>query len=179
MKKFINKYRVFDKIQERILGYRASDEMQEKVLGRACIVCTIVTVIYLLIEATYKCIMTKDILNSTWEIALVIIIFIILKLGTKNQKEMNLPKSILGNTLPTEKTISARIKRMIAYVFDSILFAAISVFFSYILDSTNTNYLIFEAISSFMISLVIDYKIGEKRCKKYEEWEESLDLEEE
>lgn len=179
MKKIINKYRVFDKMQEKILGYRVSDEMQEKVLGRACIVCTIVTLIYLLIEATYKYITTKDILNSTWEIALVIIICIILKFGTKNQKEMNLPKSILGNTLPTEKTMSARIKRIIAYVCDSIFFAVVSVFFSYILDSTTPRYLIFEAISSFIISLVIDYKVGEKRCKKYHEWEESLDLEEE
>ena len=88
---------------------------------------------------------------------------------------MNLPKSVLGKKLPTEQTKQARKKRLISYICESILFATISFIFDYIFDSEVPAYPFIELISLFIISLFIDYIIGEKRCKSYTEWEIYLD----
>lgn len=154
---------------------RPFDEMQEKALGKAGIICSIVTILYLVIEATYKYNLTKDILDCTWEIILILIICIIYRLCTIDPKEMNLPKSVLGKKLPTEQTKQARKKRLISYICESILFATISFIFDYIFDSEVPAYPFIELISLFIISLFIDYIIGEKRCKSYTEWEIYLD----
>lgn len=161
-----------------IIKNKAIDEMQERLMGRAGIICVEITILYLIIECIYKYITTKDILNCTWEIGLILIIAVVFRVITRNDKEMNLPKSILGKRLPTEQTKGAKMKRVFAYLCDSMIFTTVQVIFTYILDSESPTYILIEAIMIFTISFVIDYKMGEKRCRSYEEWESSLDEEE-
>lgn len=154
---------------------KAFDEMQEKSLGEAGVICTSVAIMYLTIEATYKYVTTRDISNSSWEIILILIICAVFSLVIRGQKEMNLPKSTLGKVLPTEQMGYARNQRIISYVCDSVLFSIALTAITYAIDSGSLFKLLIEAVLLFIISLTLNYAIGERKCRKYEEWEKSLD----
>lgn len=152
------------------------DEMQEKAIGRAGIICTVITVIYLLAISIYKYIMTKDILKCSEELGLLMIICVVFYLCIGNQKEMNLPKTITGITLPTDENKVSIRKRFFAYLIDSLMFSVALIIITYVFERT-TKHLLLEGISLFLVSLILDYIIGEIRCKKYRQWEKELDNE--
>ncbi|MBS4537948.1 hypothetical protein GOQ27_05715 [Clostridium sp. D2Q-11] len=161
-------------------GNRVIDERQERKIGKAAIISSLVTYFYLLVEITYKYIKTKDISSLDWEIILLILNSVIFYLVTRDQKEMNLPKSILGKKLPTSQSKEARKKRFISYIYQSILFSVsigvITFIFSVMkVDSISYFNILLEILGLFLISLIIEYIIGERRCKKYVKWEKSLD----
>ena len=68
-----------------IIKNKAIDEMQERLMGRAGIICVEITILYLIIECIYKYITTKDILNCTWEIGLILIIAVVFRVITRNE----------------------------------------------------------------------------------------------
>lgn len=149
------------------------DERQTQAIGNAESLITLITFIYLLIEITYKYVSTKNILNCSWEIVLLIIIGIVFVVATRKQKELNLPKSIFGKTLPTEKSKSAHKKRLISYMVTSMFFACaftvLTVIFSLLgVDEVYSIYLIgLQFVGLFIIFFILDYILGEHQCIKY------------
>lgn len=154
------------------------DEMEQKTLGKAGVICSTIIIFYLLIESTYKYINTKDISNCSHELILLSIICCIFYLFISKQKEMNLPKSFLGKTLITEQTKDAYKRRVTSYIYDSISFTIGLSVITYMVDSIKPSIALLETIGLFIISLLFSYIIGEKKCKRYEKWQKSLDEEE-
>jgi hypothetical protein len=163
------------------LGNKILDERQERSIGNAGGIISLITFFYLLIEITYKYVSTKDILSCNWEIVLLIIILFIFTVATRKQKELNLPKSIFGRTLPTEKTKAARKNRVISYSLSSLFFAVsiivLTVVFSLlgVEEVYSILFLSLEFVGLFIISFILDYVLGEHRCKKYNHWLETID----
>lgn len=162
-------------------GNKILDERQERTIGNAGVITYLITVLYLLIEITYKYVSTKDILNCNWEIVLLIIISAVFAFAIRKQKELNLPKSILGKILPTENTKEAYKRRLLSYFLNSLCFAigitVLTVIFSLLgVDEVYSILLLgLEFAGLFIVSFVLDYVWGEHRCKKYNQWLETID----
>ena len=160
------------------------DEMQQKVVGDAGVVCTVVTFIYLLVECVYKYIKTKDIFSCTWELGLLILISVIFYLFVGRIKEMNVPKTVFGRALPTDKSKESKRKRMVSYVVEALVFSialsVISFGFSKMgVDAMGYTEILIEAVGLFIVAGLINFVVGEYYCNKYEKWIKSLDEEDE
>lgn len=162
-------------------GNKILDERQKEAIGNAGVITTLITIFYLLIEITYKYVSTKDILSCNWEIVLLIIISAVFAVAIRKQKELNLPKSIFGRTLPTEKTKAAYKRRLLSYFLNSLCFAVgitvFTVIFSRLgVDEVYSIYFLgLEFAGVFIGSFVLDYVWGEHQCKKYNQWLETID----
>lgn len=54
-------------------NYPMIDERQRRSIGDVSTIIVIVTILYLLVEITYKYVTTKDILTTSWEIILLLL----------------------------------------------------------------------------------------------------------
>jgi hypothetical protein len=157
------------------------DERQTQSIGNAGGIITLITVFYLLIEITYKYVSTKDILSCSWEIILLIIISVVFIVANRKEKELNLPKSIFGRILPTEKTKAAHKTRVISYFFKSLSLAVSLIFFTVIFSLLGVEevypipLLVLQFAGIFIIFFVLDYIWGEHLCKKYNQWLKNID----
>ena len=158
------------------------DEMQTKVIGDAGVVCTTVTFIYLLVESVYKYIKTKDIFSCTWELGLLILISAIFYLFVGRIKEMNVPKTVFGRELPTDKSKESKRKRRVSYLGEALVFSvALSVicfgFSNMGVDPMGYTEILIEAVGLFIVAGLINFIAGEYSCNRYEKWIKSLDEE--
>lgn len=156
------------------------DEMQQKVVGDAGVICTVVTFVYLLVECVYKYIKTKDILSCSWELGLLLIISVIFYLFIGRIREMSVPKTVFGRTLPTDKSKESRVKRIKSYLLEALLFlvalSVITLVFSKMgVDIVSGKEILIEGVGLFVIATIINFFFGEYSCNKYEKWIKSLD----
>lgn len=162
------------------------DERQRKLGLKACGAAILLTYIYLLIEIFYRLFSTKNIENCTWEIGLIILISgTILFVGRKDEAIL-LPKKISGKELPVDLTRACKRERIKNYFLDSIIFSGSMIFISLVLifvwKIPLDSYLMLSGISKelnitlncfvefvflFIISLIIDYSLGEYQIHKY------------
>lgn len=167
--------------KHNVLGNKILDERQEQAIGNSGVVITLITFFYLLIEITYKYVSTKDILSCNWEIVLLIIMSAVFAVANRKQKELNLPKSILGRPLPTEETKTAHKRRVISYFLEALCFAVGMTVFTvtFSLMGVEEVYSILllglEFVGLFIVSFVLDYIWGEHLCKKYNQWLRTID----
>lgn len=170
-----------DKKTEHKQTYPVIDERQGKAVGQVSTIIVVFTVIYLLIEATYKYITTQDILMATWEIILLVLIGSIFLLGIRSNKEMNLPTSFLGKSLPTEESKKARNIRLKSYLIESITSSAvitgISLFFTFIEVEEPLSVPEYSVgfIGFIAIYFIMSYIFGEYSIKKYNKYMANLD----
>ncbi|WP_062532982.1 hypothetical protein [Jeotgalibaca dankookensis] len=162
-------------------NYPMIDERQRRSIGDVSTIIVVLTIFYLLVEITYKYVTTKDILTTSWEIILLLLIGFIYLIGIKTNKEMNLPTSFLGKQLPTDQSSKAKIRRIKAYVIESLASSAaitgLTLFFTFI--EVEVKLSLIEYIVSFFglmaIYFVLSYLLGEYNIKKYNKYMENLD----
>lgn len=162
------------------------DERQHELGFKACGAAILVTYIYLLIEIFYKLFSTKNIENCTWEIVLIILISATILFVGRKDEAILLPKKISGKELPLDLTRACKRKRIKNYFIDSIIFSVtmmlISLAAMFIGKIPLDSYFMFSGISKglnitlncfvefvflFIISLIIDYSLGEYQVHKY------------
>lgn len=158
------------------------DERQQKSIGVISNFVVIFTMIYLLIEITYKYITTKDIATSTWEIVLLILMSVVFSIGMKLNKEINLPTSLLGRILPSDHSKEAKQSRVKTYLLKSVAFGtaltAITIFFTFFIEieqQLETIEYVGEFFGLVIIYFVFSYIFGEYNIKKYNRYMENLD----
>ncbi|MBJ8349484.1 hypothetical protein [Streptococcus zalophi] len=162
-------------------NYPVIDERLKKSIGDVSTIIVVVTIIYLLVEAFYKYVTTKNILTTTWEIALLLLIVAIFLIGIKSNKEMTLPTSFLGKQLPTSQSIEAKRNRIKAYLIESVVTSAVitglTFFFEFI--GIEVKLSLSEYIASFLglmvVYLILSYLLGEHNIKKYNKYMEELE----
>lgn len=162
-------------------NYPIIDERQKKVVGDISSFILLITIIYLLVEIAYKYTTTKDILTTSWEIVLIILISIIYTVGMSLKKEIDLPKSFLGKKLPTGNSKKIKRIRIKSYLLKSIFFStaitAITLFFTF--TGVEKKLRVIEYISEFLglilIYFLLSYIISEYNIKKYNKYMKSLD----
>lgn len=145
-----------------------------------------VTYIYLLVEAFYKFISTKDIFNCTWEIGLLVLMPLIICIGLRCEKAVMIPKTLSGKEIDKEMTPKAKSNRKRSYLFDSILFAvgltaasivaycfgakdAIDIYLIPNISKSASMMVSFflEFAGLFIVSYFVDYLWGEHTVKQY------------
>lgn len=162
-------------------NYPMIDERQRRSIGDVSTIIVIVTILYLLVEITYKYVTTKDILTTSWEIILLLLIGFIYLIGIRSNKEMNLPTSFLGKQLPTDQSNEAKVRRIKAYFIESLAsstaITGLTLFFTFI--EVEVKLSVIEYISSFLglmtVYFVLSYLWGEYNIKKYNQYMKSLD----
>lgn len=162
------------------------DERQHKLGLNTCAAAILVTYIYLLIEIFYKLFFTKNIENCAWEIGLMILISATIIFVGRKDEAILLPKKISGKELPVDLTKDCKKERIKNYFLDSIIFSAAMILISlaamFIGKIPLDSYFIFSGVSKklnitlncfieflvlFIISLIIDYSLGEYQVRKY------------
>lgn len=162
------------------------DERQYKLGLKTCGAAILLTYIYLLIEIFYKLFSTRNIENCAWEIGLIILISATIIFVGRKDEAILLPKKISGKELPVDLTRACKRERIKNYFLDSIIFSVAMILISLVamfigkipLDS----YFMLSGISKelnitlncfvefmflFVISLIIDYSLGEYQIRKY------------
>lgn len=162
------------------------DERQIKLGLKACAATIAVAYIYLLVEAFYKFLSTKNIENCSWEIGLLVLIpFTILFVGRKDEQIL-LPKKVSGEELPIELTKDSKKERVKNYLVNSIGFSIGMICISFIVAFVGKMPLDFyfpiAGVSSvvnialncfiefavlFIISFLVDYNYGEYQVRSY------------
>lgn len=163
------------------------DERQHELGLKTCATAILVTYIYLLIEIFYKLFSTKNIENCTWEIGLIILISATIIFVGRKDEAILLPKKISGKELPVDITRACKRERIKNYFLDSIIFSVamilISLALMFIGKIPLDSYFVISGISKalnitlncfiefvflFIISLIIDYGVGEYQIRKYD-----------
>lgn len=158
------------------------DERQQKSVGNISTLIVILAIIYLLVEITYKYITTKDILTTSWEIVLLMLMSIVFSIGMKLNKEINLPTSFLGRTLPTDTSKESKQNRMKSYLLKAFAFSTaltlITLFFTFFIvveEKLSAIQYIGEFFGLFIVYIIFSYISGEYNIKKYNKYMKSLD----
>lgn len=146
------------------------DERQERIIGKAGVIATLITYIYLIVEMLYKYVTTKDIFNCNWELGLLIIISVVINVIIRTDKELDLPKNFVGITLSLGNTKEDKLTRIKDYLVDSIVFSIIIGVITCFFECVNIKYLIIEGFGLLIVSFIISYFSGEHKIKKYNKW---------
>jgi len=162
------------------------DERQYKLGLKTCGAAILLTYIYLLIEIFYKLFSTRNIENCAWEIGLIILISATIIFVGRKDEAILLPKKIWGKELPIDLNGACKRERIKNYFLNSIIFSAAMVFTSLALmfawKIPLDSYFMFSGVSKelnvtlncfieflvlFVISLILDYSLGEYQIRKY------------
>jgi len=162
------------------------DERRVAIGTRAMGMTLAATYAFIMLAAIWKYVRTGDIMNSAWEIGLLVFIpFSVLWFARKDEALL-LPKTFLSEELPTESDASSKERRKRQYAMNalafSIAFTLLTIVAAFLIEKNGEPFILFKSLSaswnyviSFSLMLVSDFAVffllnyvgGEYVIKKY------------